>query len=254
MFALNSSSANVTAIASAASYLVMDIETGEAPETAILAALASWKAPSNMRDQAKIEDRKLEAMEKIRERSALLDAAPIVCVGIQTQHGAVVFNAMDSKEYAISGVRCVPCGNEKNMLTDLRRWLEIHTNESTILAGQNIKNFDLPKLRSAFVRHHLKLPTILAPRLGNEQTQSVVDTAYLFKAFSVEHRDDFCPSLDSVCNGLGIPKPKSVISGADVPMLVKARRYEEVLVYNAIDIAATARAYLLMSGQAEDLQ
>ena len=289
----------ITAISSPATYLVMDIETADAPESAIQAAIAAWRPsataktadeinaeannaieswtpPLNIKDPAKIDerrkammdkvaadrssglerlaDRQSEAHAKIRERSALLDSAPVVCIGVQTQYDTMVFNGMDSVDMRSKGVRCLSCGNERDMLIAFRRWVEIYTNEETVIVGQNVKGFDLPKLRSAFMRQRLKLPAILAPRLGAEQTQSVVDTAYLFKSFSIEHRDDFCPSLDTICASLGVPMPKSVVSGAEVPRMVREGRYEEVLVYNAIDVAATARAYLLMSGQASDLE
>lgn len=289
--------APVVSISAPAQYLVVDIETGEAPEQAIQAAIAAWKpgptaktaaeivaeaeqavadwrVPSNLKDPVKIEERRTLAMDKvnadrqsaldkiterqrdaaerIRSKSALLDSAPILCIGIQTQHGAVVFNGMDTIAYPIKGVQCIACGSERDMLWAVRQWLEIYTSPETVLVGQNVRNFDLPKLRSAFTRWKLKLPAILAPRIIGEQT-NMVDISSLFKGFSVEHRDDFCPSLDTICNALSVPRPKAVMSGAEVPGMHRNGRYHEILTYNAIDIGATTRAYLLMSGQADDL-
>ena len=298
MFTPNSqATAPVVAFSAYAQYVVVDIETGEAPEQAIQAAIAAWKpsptaktaaeviaeaeqaaavwrVPTNLKDLAKMEarqaaamdkinadrqsaldkiaDKQRDAAERIRCKSALLDSAPIICIGIQTQHGAVVFNGMDNIAYPINGVQCIACGSERDMLWTVRQWLEIYTSSETVLVGQNVRNFDLPKLRSAFTRWKLKLPTILAPRLASEQ-QNAVDISSLFKGFSVEHRDDFCPSLDTICNALSIPRPKSVVSGAEVPGMHRNGRYQEILTYNAIDISATTRAYLLMSGQADDL-
>ena len=299
MFALAKTNSNDTALRfnSPADYLVMDIETGDAHESAIATATEAWRpgpsaksvddinaeadkareewrAPSNVKDPAKIEERRLatlekiehertvavakiqerqaEAMARIRERSALLDSAPILCVGAKTQHASVEFNAMDNVSHDVGDVAVFSCGCEKAMLLELRSWLDMNTDCETVIVGQNIKGFDLPKLRNAYIRHRLALPAIFAPRLmGNEPP--AVDTAQLFRSYSVEHRDDFCPNLDVVCAGLGIPKPKSLVSGADVPRMHREGRHHEILMYNAIDVAATARAYMLMTGLAEDL-
>jgi hypothetical protein len=108
-------------------------------------------------------------------------------------------------------------------------------------------------LRNAYIRHGLKLPEILKPRLRDEMTAETVDTMSLFKAFSMEHRDDFMISLDAVAVGLGIERPKQIIDGAQVPKLHREGRYESILIYCAIDTATTARAWQLMSGNAPDL-
>ena len=237
-------------------------------------AVRSWVAPSNIKDSTKIEERRqaaiekieatkrynlealaerrLEAIERIRSRSALSDAAPIICVGIQTPYHSIEFNGMDTNDYDIGGTHAVSCGNELDMLFAMRDWLDIHTGPDTVIVGQNVRGFDLPKLRNAYLRNRLRLPDILVPNGLNNETQ-VIDTAKLFRFYSTEHRDDFCPSLDVICSGLGIPKPKSVISGTEVPRLHSEGRYEEILIYNAIDREATTLAYLLMSGQSQDL-
>jgi hypothetical protein len=291
--------APVLALTAPAAWLCLDLETGDAPEEAITAAIEAWKPgngaktadeinaeaeraaatwtpPSNIKDPvkieerreaalakieadrigalAKIEERRAEAAARIQEKSALLDAAPVVCIGVQTDQEAVEFNGMDMTAFDIGGMPAVPCGDERNMLIWLRDWLDLRTGPGTVIVGQNIRNWDLPKLRNAYLRHRLRLPAIFAPRiLDSDPMPAIVDTASLFKAFSAEHRDNFCPSLDVICAGLGIPKPKSVISGADVPRLYREGRYHEILIYNAVDREATTRAYLLMTGQADDL-
>ena len=251
MFA-QATASGVVSIAAPARYLVIDIETGDAPEAAISAALEGWRPPANVKDPAKIADRQSDAAVKIRDRSALLDAAPLLCIGTQTERGGIVFNGMDTIAHAMPSVQCMSCGTDRDMLLAFRQWLDLYTSLDTVLVGHNIKAFDLPKLRSAYTRHKLKLPTILAPRILNEALL-IVDTAQLFRSYSVEHREDFCPSLSAVCTGLDIPKPKAILSGAEVPRLHREGKYAEILTYNAIDVAATARAYLLMTGQADDL-
>ncbi len=237
----------------AAAWLVLDIETGDAPAEAVAAALESWKAPSNVKDPEKIEARRQEAIAKFNGKAALLDASPILCVALQSDRCRLVLNGMDHSAPAIDGWPVVPCGNERDLLLVLRTWLDTNTGPDTVIVGHNIRNFDLPKLRGAYVRNALKLPAILKPRLRDEERAEVVDTSSLFKAFSMEHRDDFCPSLDTVAASFGIPRPKTHMSGADVPRLAREGQTATLLTYCAIDTTTTARAYLLMTSAAPDL-
>jgi hypothetical protein len=245
--------APVIALQQPAAWLVLDLETGDAPDEAVTAALGAWKPPANVKDPEKIEARRLEAMEKIRERAALLDASPILCVALKTDRLNIVLNGMNGDLPAIEGCDVWPCQNEHGLLLALRVLLDENTNPQTVIVGHNVRNFDLPKLRQAFIRHGLKLPEILKPRLRDEERAEIVDTAHLFKSFSMEHRDDFCSSLDTVAATLGIPRPKDVISGADVPRLHRAGEYTAILTYCAVDCACTARAYQLMTSAAPDL-
>ena len=245
--------ATVTAIQPVCSYLVLDLETGDAPTEAVAAALESWKAPSNIKDTAKIESRRAEAATKFAEKAALLDASPILCIALQSNNNRLVLNGMDASAPAIDGWPCIPCGDERGLLLALREFLNSATSEETTIIGHNVRNFDLPKLRHAYVRHNLKLPNIIKPRLGDETKAEVVDTAMLFKAFSMEHRDDFCPSLDVVASSFGIPRPKQHMSGADCPRLYREGEVATVLTYCCVDVATTTRAYLLMTSTAPDL-
>lgn len=252
MFATKSAPALGLALNIPSRWLVLDIETGDANEESILSALGAWKPPSNIKDPDKVEARRLEAMEKIRERAALLDASPILCIAVQTDRTAIVVNGMDKAQHQICGWRYLAAGNERDMLIAIGSWLDLNTDQDTVIVGHNIRNFDLPKLRNAYLRHRLRLPSILVPRIiDGDQVSSVVDTASLFKAFSMEHRDDFCPSLETMAASMGITRPKGVISGADVPRLHREGRYAEICTYCCIDTACTASAYLLMSGQYE---
>ncbi len=76
-----------------ARYVVLDLETSDAPEDAIQAAVSAWKAPSNWKPETVVAKR-AEAAEKIREKAALLDASPIVCVGVRCDREAVMFSGM----------------------------------------------------------------------------------------------------------------------------------------------------------------
>lgn len=234
-----------------ADYVTIDIETGDAPEHAIERALMNWTPPSNVKDAAKIEARRQEAAGKIREKAALLDASPILCVCLKTDRVALALNGMDAESHPIEGWQVVPCGDERSMLLALRDWMNASTNPDTRIIGHNVRSFDLPKLRAAYVRHRLKLPAIL---MAWRDDVEIVDTMSLFKSFSMESRDNPFVSLDSVCSALDVPRPKGIINGGHVPQLYREGEYHNILVYCAIDTAATERAFLLMTSAAPDLE
>jgi len=239
----------------AARWLVLDIETGNAPVEAIQVAIEAWKPPANIKDETKIEARRKEAVQKIREKAALLDASPILCVAaIADGYAPAIFNGMDTNTYPVEGWSVIGAGNEARMLEILRNFLDTTTTPETILVGHNLRAFDLPKLRHAYIRNRLRLPECLKPRFGDEARAETADTMALFKAYSMEHRDDYAVSLDTVAAALGIPRPKQLIDGSQIPALHEAGRYHEILTYCAIDTATTARAWELMAGFAEDLR
>ena len=241
-------------LAPPAAWLVLDIETGDAPAAAIQAAMATWKPPANIKDVSKIEARRVEAAERFREKAALLDASPVLCVAVQTEQDAIVFNGMDNEAYAIDGWQVIPCRDEHGMSMALREWIDRHADALTLIVGHNHRAFDLPKLRSAYVRHRLKLPTILTPKLGNVEKNESVDTMTLFKAFSMENREERFISLDTVAQGLHIPRPKEVLSGSDIPRLYREGQHRAICMYCCVDAATTARAFQLMTALAPDLQ
>lgn len=235
-----------------AAFVVLDLETGNAPEEAIAAAIAAWKAPSNWKPDT-VAAKRREVAEKIIDKAALLDASPILCVALKTDRDQVIMNGMSDDEPNIEGWTVLGCHDERGLLHSLRGWLDHGTSAETIIVGHNARAFDLPKLRHAYVRHSMRLPELLKPRLRDDDKAELVDTASLFKAFSMEHRDDFCPSLDTVAASFGIQRPKQHMSGADCPRLFREGQFQTVLTYCAVDVATTTRAYQLMTGSAPDL-
>ncbi len=189
----------------AAAFVALDLETGDAPAEAI-------------------------------EKAALLDASPILCVVLQTDRTWLILNGMDHTAPEIDGWPVIPCGDECGLLMTLRAWLDASTTPETLIVGHNILGSDLQKLRNAYIRHFLRLPEIIKPRLRDEERAEMIDTATLFKAFSMEHRDDFCASLDTVATSFG--------NGGDCPRLYAEGQIKTVLTYCAVDVATTTRAYL----------
>lgn len=256
MFAIANTQPHAVTLAAplaAASFVVLDLETGDAPAEALAATIANWKAPGNWKPET-VEAKRREFAEKAADKAALLDASPILCVALQTDRARLILNGMDDSTPAIDGWPVVPCVNERGLLVTLRAWLDASATPETLIVGHNIRAFDLPKLRHAYIRHSLRLPEILKPRLRDEAKAETVDTAALFKAFSMEHRDDFCPSLDTVAASFGIPRPKQHMSGADCPRLYREGQIATVLTYCAVDVATTTRAYQLMTSTAPDIE
>lgn len=229
-----------------APYIILDTETADAPDVAIAEAIAAWKAPSNWKPET-VEAKRAEYAEKARDKAALLDASPIICVGLRTPSIGLMFSGM-GKGYldAIPGwAGVIEADDEAGMLEALRGWLNTLSNADTCLVGHNCRGFDLPKLRSAFVRHRQPLPDCLRPVTAGPG-QPISDTMHLFKHFSMEHRDSLYISLDTACRSFGIARPKAIVDGSMVPEMYRAGRYAEILTYCAIDIDSTAELYRLM--------
>jgi hypothetical protein len=235
----------LTQPAPVARWLVLDIETGNPASCSIEAAINAWKPPANVKDPEKIEARRIEARAKIAEKGALLDAAPILCCAVKSEIGSVVFSGMGANARpVIDGWHVVAFDDERSMLQALAVYLDTMAGPETVLAGFNIQSFDLPKIRNAFIRHRLSLPACLKV---NDQLQPMFDCMKKFRFFSAEHSDALYVSLDTVAVAFGIPRAKSVVSGADVPQMHEAGQIAEILTYNAIDVEVTAQIYLIMT-------
>lgn len=249
MFAVDSVAPLAPAqILAPARYAVLDCETGFPDQSAIDAALESWKPPKNWKPET-VAAKRAEMSEKVAEKSALLDAAPIICVALKTDRGAILFNGMSADTFDVPGWAVMPCGDERGLLLGLRSILDYLAGPETVLVGHNFCSFDAGKSRNAFLRHRLRLPVALA-----ERDQPVFDTMRQIRHFSAELSDERFVSLDTVARVLGIPMPKQVIDGADCPRLHREGRFAEIGTYCCVDVATTERAFLLMTGQSNELE
>lgn len=233
-------------ISPTASYCVIDIETADAPEEAVEAAAQSWKAPSNWGEEAAENGRK-KHMAKLASGAALLDHAPIICVGIATNRERIVFHAMaKALEFKDETWACIPCdASEEVLMLHTAQYLLEVAGEETVLAGHGVARFDLPKLRNAMARHNVALPPCLAVRNRYE----VFDFEHKLKYFSAEHSGNKFPSFGDVMRCLGIWSHKGLVTGADVPKLYRAGEHEAILRYNLLDIINEETAYKMMSGE-----
>lgn len=231
----------------------LDIETSDAPEEVIKAAIEAWEPPSNIKDPEKIEARRKEAEVSIREKAALLDGAPIACIAVRTEKVGQVFNGMDGKAYKVNHSTVVSSGDEEEMLKEFRAWLDLSTSTHTILTGFNIKGFDLRRIRSRFIHHRLKLPQALMPRMLEDERQPLVDVMDLYLRWFGPDSNRFYISLDEVTKALKLPRHKELVDGSQIPGLVREGKVKEVLTYCAIDTMSTLEAYLLMTSSAKGM-
>ncbi len=224
----------------------IDIETGHAPESEIQAELALWKPPANIKDAEKIEQRRADAEQRIREKSALLcDSSPIVSVAIAFGDGVGVFHTLQVEDDDHDGFYSIKAATELNMLISLRTWMDGKTDESTEVIGFNL-GFDLPRLRVAYARHELRLPRLLVPRNGMDITDVMKIWCYAFTT-----KDTKFVSLDEVCKRLGIAPEGKLMSGADVPhAALDPGQHLDIVTYNAIDTLLTWRAAQIITGRA----
>ncbi|MDD5216029.1 MAG: ribonuclease H-like domain-containing protein [Methylococcales bacterium] len=235
-----------------AKFIALDIETGNAPADAIENAVTNWKAPKNWKPET-VQAKREEHAQAKREKAALLDASPILCIACKTDTQNAIFSSMGVELTPINHWKVHAHKNERDMLQAFRSWANSIINFETLITGHNLVNFDLPKIRNAFIRHRLQLPLFLLPALQGEFKNEIIDTMKLAKAYTMEHRDDFLISLDTLADVLNIERPKQAMSGAEVPAAFERGEIAPILIYCCIDTETTAQAAQLMLGTAANL-
>ena len=232
----------------------LDIETANADKKTVDGEIARWEPGGNLKDEEKIKAAREKFADKTKEKSALLDASPVACISVRTDKVGVVFNGLDKKVYAVNHSQVISGGSEKKMLIDFREWLDTVTDGKTVLIGFNIYSFDLPRIRAAFMRHRLRLPQVLAPRVLDDEKQPIIDVMRMFlKGFTSDCAGDFYITLQEVERRLGLPEYKDKISGAEIPGLIENGDIKKVLTYCAVDTMSTLQAYMLMTSSSPEM-
>lgn len=240
-----------------ARHMCIDIETGDAPKEAIDIAIQFWKAPSNMKNEEGIAERRKMAEAKMEEKSALLDGAPIACLAVQTETKAAIFSSIKSKKPVDKIAMDNPPDiftykTEREMLIGMREWFDARTTPGTIVSGFNIFNFDLPKIRIAYVRNRINLPKVFQPEVKNAGVEFYDVMKNFLKSFTTEKSGDRYISLEEVEARLGLPSYKDRVSGAEVPRMVAQGKAKEVMTYCLLDALSTYYAFLAMTSQSRD--
>ena len=225
-------------------HLTLDIETTAGDPAEAEASLRRTFAPNANWKPATIGERYLEALEKKRERLALLDTAPIISVALRTEADCRLLHWMPIDDQQIAGVPLERLADQRSMLLRLREYLLVCGPE-TVLVGHNLRHFDLPRLRLAMIRHGLCLPPCLA-----DPEQPTYDTMSMWRYFSLEEKQ--MTSLEECLEAAGLTSHKAAMSGADVPEVYRQGDYQTVAAYAIADVLAQDALYLWMTGQAAD--
>lgn len=222
-------------------YVVLDIETvaGD-PSDAEAWMRRAWSPSGNWKPET-IGNRWLEALDKKRDRLALMDGSPIVCVQLKTPAGCEVLHWMACDEAAIAGAELVRVSNERAMLAEVRDRLNACSESE--LVGHNVRRFDLPRLRFAMLKAGLRLPECLAA-----SDHSLYDTMDRWGRFSVDDRPFV--SLSECLTAVGLPNHKDQVSGEDVGRLWSSGDFKTLLTYSIADVLAEEALYLRMTGRA----
>lgn len=225
--------------APAVPYMVIDIETADADEVAVLAEEQRLAEKKGTRSTT---------IAKVRERAALLDAAPVICVALKAESGGLLFTWMPTELKEASGFPIFVARDEAGMLSALGEFLGRMTWPETVLVAHNAE-FDTKKLRLAYLRHRLPLPGFLLPR-AREDRDSVFCTMRRFSYdFSLDRSDGFI-KLEEACERAGIADVVDGIEGSLVPEFYRRKQYREVLEHCAWDVRLTEQLFHRMVGYA----
>jgi DNA polymerase III epsilon subunit-like protein len=234
----------------AADWICLDIETTAGrPEHAEEWMRRQW-TPNKDWTPDTIGKRYKEAFEKKLGRLALLDSAGIAVVALELP-GQVRTLLHCLPEGAAGETltdygRVIGFASELEMLKGFRSLLAVWCDERTLLVGHNIRAFDLPRLRLAFLRAGLQLP----PALGQDQPNFDSMPAFC-RAFSVERSEMI--GLPEVLDKLGLPNHKRIVDGGQIDELIAKREHETILRYAALDVQAEAEVFLRLTGRSMQL-
>ena len=223
-------------------WVVLDIETeGGDPNQVWEWVRRNWW-PNEDHKPETMAKRLVEAVEKKREKLALLDSAEIVMVQVKTSAGGVfVFHAFEDQSLSAPGL--VSCGDEAALLRSVNQWLDMNCGEGTTIVGWNINGFDLPRLRLRTAKAGLRVSRTLTGMCG------VLDLMREYgRNWSVE-RGEFI-ALGDALEALGMENHKKEVNGAMVGELLEAGNYARLIEYGITDVTQEAAVFLKMTGQA----
>ncbi|MCP3663983.1 MAG: hypothetical protein GY696_16080 [Gammaproteobacteria bacterium] len=221
-------------------YIVLDIETGAAEGAALEMEKSLLKPASNIKDPKKIEANLAKKIKGAEEKAALLDSAPITCVGGKTPYGIFVVTSFKygfDDELFSAGIDSCQEDNELKLLKSLAEFVDSQLyDEETVLVTFNGYHFDIPKLRLAYARNNLEVPDLFCPGRPH------VDTMIRYCKYFTVNNVIMC-SIGEVVQKLGITESGKLVSGKLFPELVKEGRGLEAVLYNVIDCLMTEQIY-----------
>jgi hypothetical protein len=205
--------AKVLPVESPCPFYVMDVETMNPPAEVMGRLeeefLAEWEPGGNLKDPEKIESKRRAEIQKFRERAALLDAAPVVMVGLMFEEQTFLLHGLKTAKAKWFGnrknnVTLEGFRGEKALMEAVSLVLNEKTSPGWMGVGHNCYGFDLRRIRLACVRNGLKLPEALRVVLNEEEDRRrFLDTMQHFcKYFG--RNGEIMISQDKMLGRLGI--------------------------------------------------
>lgn len=191
--------------------LVFDIETGAAPgeqlAEIVAAQMADWEPPKNVKDEAKIEERRQKAIESIVSKAALSPiTGRILMIGYYNpfKNGGTAFT------HCVSEGAFSPCDlvDESHLIS---KFWELFTSGRTLL-GWNIMGFDLPFIYRRSVILGIDIPPQLRGDYNGKWAPLFHDIMHLW-SFGAYGPDRY-ESLDTVCKACGIAGKMDGVDGS----------------------------------------
>lgn len=224
-------------------WVVLDIETqGGDPNQVWEWIRRNWW-PNEDHKPETMARRLVEAVEKKKEKLALLDSASIVMVQVKTSAGHVfVFHTFAEAVELPAGAGLVAHRTEAELLASVNQWLDMNCGEGTTIVGWNINGFDLPRLRLRTAKAGLRVSRTLTGMCG------VLDLMREYaRNWSVE-RNEFI-ALGDALEALGMENHKKDVDGSMVGELLERREYARLIGYGVTDVTQEAAVFLKMTGQ-----
>lgn len=221
-------------------FLILDIETMDAPPASILLEQGFAKPHAGTKDLDKKANQVKKKQAKLQESAALLDSAPIIIIGgIVNGYAFQLFTSPCGA--TVGGVTCVNYPTEEALLDGFSMLLE--GIGGVTFVGHNIEKryngtgFDLPHLRFRYAFHGIPLPSCMNPL----HTRSL-DLMELYFKSSTTKKDVFV-SLEEMSLRLGIAAKSFPLTGKDVPGLWQANEVEACLLKNCYDLLLTRQVF-----------
>jgi hypothetical protein len=224
-------------------YLVIDIETGAAPDKDVKEYFEkTYRCPRNIKDPEKKKANREKAWASAQEMASVHPLAPVIAIGLKSPKELRCLHAMKEHPPATRmGGLVEGFASAEGMLQAFASLLAARVMEETVLGGFNIRDFDLPAIRRMLARLKLGMPNALL-----NPDQPMFDNMHKYaRLFSGEK--DIMISAPEVSMGLGIEPHR--ISGAVVPELYAAGEFEAVIDKVLLDVCEEEQQLLRMTGR-----
>ena len=204
-------------------YLVIDIETGPQSESDVMRFAPEFAAPSNYKDEAKIEAYIIDARRKWAE-SAALDpiTGRILAVGVESNEHPCDIMHIDQFN-----------GGERELVERTINSIDHCLVSGACVIGFNIRHFDFPYLKRRAYILGVRVPIMFDESTRDRFNRNVVDLQELWLAGDRDYKGQ---SLNNICRACGLGQKSG--EGSEFATLYAHNR-DKAISYLANDIALT---------------